>query len=229
MPRAKALCLAIAGMAAAISAPVALQAQNWNVEYVQTETGHRVGNPEAKTQLIAFVSYSCPACKIFEQASDAPLRAGYIHEGKLGMEVRLAIRNPIDLAASLAAECGPEDKFFDNHRAIMFAQGTWLPVFQNATPAQRARWSSGSHSARMKAIAADGGFYEIMERRGYRRAELDACLSDEVRARQLETIAEQTKSELGFIYTPSFALNGTYLEGVHAWLDLNKALDSASQ
>ena len=216
------------GAATLLCAPAAMvAAQNWNVEYVQTATGHRVGNPEAPAQLITYVSYSCPGCKNFELSSDAPMRAGFIHSGKAAMEVRLAIRNPIDKAASLLAECGPEEKFFDNHRAIMFAQDDWLPAFQNSTAVQRARWTTGTHAARMRAIAADGDFYRIMERRGYSRTELDACLADEARGNDLEAIAKATRDEFGFIYTPSFALNGEALSEVHSWSALETALNNA--
>lgn len=234
----KATAALMLGAAILIAAPAAVvTAQNWNVEYARTATGHRVGNPEAPLQMVAHVSYSCPGCKSFEMAADAPLRAGFIHEGKLALEVRLAIRNPIDLAASLAAECGPEEKFFDNHRAIMFAQDDWLPVFQNSTQAQRTRWTSGTHGQRMRAIAADGGFYDIMERRGYARTQVDMCLNDEARGDELEAISGQTTETIraqttaahGRVYTPSVILNGTFLEGAHSWPQVERALTNAQQ
>ena len=68
----------LAGVLLAAAPLAALAAQDWNLTRVQTEQGHRVGNPEADVKLIAFSSYSCPHCAHFEEDSDAALRMAYI-------------------------------------------------------------------------------------------------------------------------------------------------------
>ena len=216
------------GAAALIGLPATMvAAQNWNAEYRADGDGHAVGNPEAVVKLITFVSYTCPHCASFEIESDAALRAAYIHEGKVAVEVRHTIRNPIDLAAALITQCGPKEKFFDNHRRILFAQSSWLPKARQASEAQRMRWSSGPAPARMRAIAADLGFYNLMETRGYSRANLDRCLGDTVRAEAIATLSEHNAEAFGVRGTPSFAINGQLLEGVHNWADLQPAINAA--
>lgn len=219
----------LAGLLLAAAPLSAVVAQNWNVTYEETDRGHRVGNPQADAKLITFVSYSCPHCANFEKQSDAALRAGYIQSGKVSVEVRHVIRNPVDLAAALATECGPEDKFWDNHRAMMRAQPKWLETVREAGPAQTQRWMSGPLPRRMRNIAADLDFYELMEGRGYSVAELDHCLSDEAAARSLAERAEADNAAFDIPGTPSFAVNGTMLDGVHSWPGLRQALDSRVQ
>lgn len=215
--------------ALAAAAPLAMAANaNWNTTFAATESGHRVGNPDAATQLVTFVSYSCPHCASFEKQADAPLRAGYIHSGKVSVEVRHVIRNPIDLAAALATECGPQDKFFSRHRAMMLSHEIWMPKAQSASAAQQQRWTSGSLPSRMRAIAGDLDFYELMEPRGLSRAELDRCLSDEARAAELAATSQAQSARYSIPGTPSFVIDGELLQGVHTWEALRSALDAAS-
>ncbi len=219
---------AICAAAALISLPPAIAtAQNWNAEYREDVRGHTVGNPDAPVKLTAFVSYTCSVCAAFEIRSDAPLRAAYIHEGKVEMEVRPAIHNPVDLAAALIAECGPKEKFFDNHRRIIFAQSVWMRKVQNANEAQQARWYSGSTTSRMRAIAADLDFYDLMETRGYSRSQLDRCLADEARADALAEMSAADKARVGYPGTPSFLINGTLVDGAHSWGSLQPAIDAS--
>ena len=94
-----------------------------------------------------------------------------------------------------------------------------------ASKGQQARWTSGALGTRMKAIANDFGFYRMMEQRGYTRAALDRCLSDETKAKLL---AAQTKAaaDAGVEGTPSFMLNGTLLAGTHDWASLKTQINA---
>lgn len=224
--------LIMAGALLAAS-PVALAAQDapaggWNSAFATTEAGHLVGNPEAETNLIAFVSYSCPHCANFEKQSDAPLRLGYIQPGKVSLEVRHVIRNPLDLAAALVTECGDEEDFFARHRAMMLSHDEWMQTAREATPEQQERWRTGDLGSRMRAIAADLGFYELMEQRGLSVAQIDRCLSDETRAAELAENSQAQSARFNIAGTPSFVVNGELLEGVHNWAALQQVLDQDS-
>ena len=221
--------MALAGLAL-IAAPLAVvAAKDWNAVQSVSPKGHKVGNPDAKAKLIQFVSYTCIHCAHFEQASDAPLRAGFIMEGKTEVEVRHVIRNPIDLAAALSTECGKPTNFFANHRAMMFTHDSWMAKAQAANKAQQNRWFTGTLGSRMQAIAGDLGFYAIMEKRGVDRVALDRCLADEAKARLITANAQANSAEFGYTGTPSFALNGKLLDNVHDWPSLQVALTAAAQ
>ena len=217
----------IAGLLLAAAPLTMVAAQNWDATHVATDGGHRVGNPAATTQLITFVSYTCPHCANFETQSDAALRLAYIQPGRINLEVRHVIRNPVDMAAALAAECGAESKFWGNHRAILHDQARWLGIASSATPAQQARWSSGTVGSRMRAIAADLDFYELLEPRGYTVAQLDQCLGNEAEARRIAETAAADNARWSIPGTPSFAINGTLQSGVHTWAALQSRLDAA--
>lgn len=214
-----------AGLVLAASSGQA-QDRNWDVEFATTAEGtHVVGNPEAAVLLSEFVSYSCPHCAHFAAQSDGAIRLLLILPGKMRVEVRHVIRNPVDLAAALATECGPDSKFFANHRLMMARHAVWMEKAMKATPAQQGRWYSGLVSARMRAVASDLDFYEMMEPRGYRRSELDRCLSDEAHARELATRSDADRERFGIQGTPSFAINGELLANVHDWASLQQALN----
>lgn len=220
----------LAAALVAMALPVApAMAQNWNAEVVQTQQGYRVGDGEAPLQLVEFVSYTCPHCAHFERDSEAELRYHYVHEGYAAVEVRHMIRNPIDLAAALLTECGDPARFFANHRAVLVTQDDWIATAQSLSQGQMQRWQSGSLAARMKAIASDLEFDELMEQRGLSRSEITACLNDEARAQAIADLSEANVAEYDVPGTPSFVLNGTLLNSVHSWEALRQVLAAARQ
>jgi len=193
-------------------------APNWNFTVGQTEGGgHRLGNPEARVKLIEFVSYTCPHCAAFQREADAPMRLAYVARGLVSVEVRHLVRDPVDLAAAVLANCGPKEKFFLNHAAILRGQDKWLAKAQQAGDATRQRWISGPFPARMRAIADDVGFYELMATRGYARLAVDKCLSDENAARRLAQQSEAGAAQYEVKSTPSFVIDGILLSGTHDW------------
>lgn len=221
----KALIAVAAMLLATPLAPAA--AQNWDATYAVTDGGHVLGNPAAATSLIAFISYSCPHCGNFEAQSEGPLRLAYVQPGRVKVEVRSVIRNPIDLAATLAVECGAESRFWANHRAMFRAQSRWLAAASAASATQQSRWTSGAFGARMRAIASDLDFYRVMEPRGYSRTQLDQCLNNETDARRIAESARADSARWNIAGTPSFVLNGTLLANVFDWAGLQRRLDAA--
>lgn len=222
-PLAFARAAALAAIAVLLSAAAS---GNWNTTVVETDGGHRIGNPEAKVRLIEFVSYTCPHCANFARDGDGALQLVYIGSGKTSVEVRHVVRNPVDLTAAVLANCGPAAKFPRNHAAFMLAQDKWLPIAAGATAGQQKRWYTGDGTSRRKAIAGDLGFYEIMLGRGYRRTEIDRCLSDEAAATRIAEVSVRDAKKWGISGTPSFAINGTLLAGTHDWRMLQPQLDA---
>jgi protein-disulfide isomerase len=197
---------------------------NWNATVAQTEGGHVLGNPAAKTRLTEFVSYTCPHCAHFEQESEGAIRLGWVQSGKVSVEVRHIVRDPIDLTVAILANCGPKEKFFQNHAMFMLSQDKWIGKAQLSLPSQRQRWASGTMASRWRAIASDLGFYEMMETRGYSRAQVDQCLGDEASATRIAEESEANGTTFGVHSTPSFALNGKLLDEVHTWDQLREAV-----
>jgi len=192
---------------------------------VDTKGGvHAIGNPAAKIKLTEFVSYTCPHCGHFAQESNA--LDVYVASGKVQLDVRHVVRDPVDLTAAMLANCGPAAKFPRNHAALILSQPKWLPVAQAATAGQKARWFQGSGAARRRAIASDLKFYDTMIGRGYERVALDKCLSDEALAKRLADQSAADDKKWGYPATPTFAINGTMLAGTSTWPVLQLQLDA---
>lgn len=201
-------------------------ATDWNRAVTRTPQQSTVfGNPAAAVKLTTWVSYTCPHCRQFEMESDAGLKLQYIRSGKVSVEIRHFVRDPIDLTVAMLTNCGPKEKFSLNHSAFMRSQNVWLAVAGRATQAQQSRWTSGDLATRTRAIASDFRFYEIMATRGYDRVAVDRCLADSGMAQRLAA-GTDAAVKLGVDHTPSFALNGTLLYGTNGWELLQPQIDA---
>ena len=196
---------------------------NWDAEVVATDFGHRIGNPDAKEKLVEYLSYTCPHCAEFARQGEAPIKLGYLAPGKINLEIRHLVRDPVDLTVGLLVNCGETAKFLGNHTAFLNGQERWIGPMGDSTQAQRQRWTAAGAAGR-RAIAADFGFYPIMERRGYRRADVDRCLADEAEARRLAEISAKEWDRPGVDATPSFAINGIVMPGTHTWPALERQI-----
>lgn len=196
---------------------------NWHTIVAETELGHRLGNPDAKVKLVEFLSYTCPHCAEFAREGQAPLQLGYLAPGKISIEIRHLVRDPVDLTVGLLVNCGATSKFLANHDAFLLGQPRWIAPLGTATQAQRVRWTTPGAAGR-RAIASDFGFYPIMQRRGYGRAAVDRCLADEAMARRLAETSAKEWDRPGIDATPSFAINNVVLPGTHTWAALERQL-----
>lgn len=220
--------IAFAGLAVLASAAgAAPKTIGWNhVVSLGTDGSHVLGNPAATVKLTEYISYTCPACARFTAESEGPLRIGYLTTGKVSVEVRHLLRDPIDLTVAMLANCGPKEKFFLNHTAFMRSQSTWIKALGNAGPAQRQRWTTGTLVQRGRAIASDFHFYAVMQSRGYDRMTADKCLADQALAQQLGNQAKQGYS-MGIRSTPAFTINGKLLDDTSTWAELRPQLDAS--
>ena len=212
---------ALLSMAATRPAPA-----NWATRVAVTPSGsHVLGNPDAALKLSEYISYTCTHCADFDREASDRLRIYGVAQGKLSVEVRHLVRDPIDMTVAMLTNCGAPAKFFANHTAFLRSQSRWLAAANSASPAQRARWTSGTARSRFQAIASDFGFYQIMASRGYDRMAVERCLADTAMAQKL---ADQTSeaARLGVTGTPSFLLNGELLAGTHDWQGLKPQLDA---
>lgn len=199
-------------------------APNWLTTVSLNGTAHRIGNPDAKVRLTEYISYTCPHCAAFTREGEGALQLAYIATGKVNVEVRSLIRDPIDLTVAVLAHCGPAAKFPQNHSAFMLDQETWIAPMTRATAAQRQRWTTPGAAGR-RAIAGDFGLYRIMERRGYTRTAVDQCLADDAFVKQLADTSDKDWDRPGIDSTPSFSINGVVMPGTHAWPALSRQLD----
>jgi protein-disulfide isomerase len=220
--------LALAAMLLA-AAPLALGAtakgRNWLTTTAVTPGGHLMGNPAAPTKLMEFVSYTCPHCGHFFKEADGALKIAYVQPGKVSVEVHHVIRDPVDYAAVILAECGDPNKFFGNHTMFFSQQATWMGKVEATSKTQQQRWYTGTIPQRMQAVASDAGFYDMMETRGYSRSQVDACINDGKKVQALFDRSKADADKFGVKATPTFVVNGKTLD-IYSWDELQKVLPS---
>lgn len=217
----------LAGLAVlAVALPLGAKAAapNWTLTFSVSEMGgHIMGNPAAPKKLVEYVSYTCGHCADFQAASHAPLKAGLVKQGKLSVEVRNLLRDPLDVTAALLARCGGKGRFFGNHHALMTSQSQWLDKAKAAPRATQESWFTGTIPERAKRIASATGMYTIMAQRGITKAQADKCLADPVALKTIEGMTDYATGKLKINGTPSFTLNGKLLTA-HDWPGVQAAL-----
>jgi protein-disulfide isomerase len=209
----------------AVTAPAYAAGKNWLGTTAVTQGGHRMGNPAAKTKLMEFVSYTCPHCGHFFKEADGAIKLTLIRPGKASVEIRHLIRDPVDYAAVVLSECGDPKRFFARHDMFFAEQDTWLGKLRDTTRAQQERWYAGTISQRLRAVAGDAGFYDMMETQGVSRVQADTCFND---AKKVQALFDQSKAaadKYGVNSTPSFVVNGKTVDA-HSWAELKPLLAS---
>jgi protein-disulfide isomerase len=183
-----------------------------------------LGDPAAPVKVVEYMSYTCPHCAHFNEESHGELRGGMVRGGKVSVELQPFLRNEFDLIASLLVTCGTKDKWFGNSDAVLAAQATWFKP--PADPAYKDRWGAleGNKPALRKAVARDMGLITLMQGRGYTPVQLDACLADEAKVKQLMAMTDKAAAD-GVNGTPMFKINGK-LQDVYGWPDLKPLIQN---
>lgn len=216
--------LAAAMMLAVAAAPKTVA---WsNTVTLGADGSHIIGNPEARVRLVEYVSYTCQHCVRYNLQSEGVLRLAYIPSGKLSIEVRQFPLGPVDVAAAMLATCGPKEKFFLNHNALLRSQDRWMGQMTHASAIQQQRWNHSDLGTRNRAIAADLKLYDVMATRGYDRQSLERCLTDKQAAAEIEAQRKSAETS-GVVATPSFSINGNLLNDTHDWAALRPQLDES--
>ncbi len=195
------------------------KSSNFQNTVTRTERGHLIGNPEADTTLVEFISYTCPHCADFAARGEPALDVVLLGPGKIKVEVRPVIRNGLDLAVTLLANCGDPAQFKVRHRTLILAQADWLGKARAAPQSQQAIWQRGDKAGRTNAASALG-LTAMLAAKGQSKAELDACVANDAAAQKLLLNGEADATEFGVNSTPSFAMDGKLLAEVHSWEDL---------
>lgn len=185
--------------------------------------GYRIGSPNARVSLVEYASYTCPHCAHFESEGASVLHRSYVPNGRIMLEVRSLIRDPVDMAAALIARCGPANGFFRRHRGLMAQQGA---VLDAASRASQDGWTSGTPATRLQRIAQDTGLIRIAGTLGVTPAAANRCLGDQATAQRLLDGTNRAV-ERGVRGTPTFMIDYVIVPNAYDWAALQPRLDAA--
>lgn len=211
--------------APATGQPVTAPAGDWGSRIRQTDVGSFVaGNPDARTRVTEYASYTCSHCADFETKAHGPLFVTYLPTGNVSFELRNFVRDPVDLTIAMLARCDGKEKFFENHNAFMSLQPAWMAELRKTTPAQRDAWRNGTMPERMEQITRDLGLYSVMESQGLSESQVNACLSDTDAQHKILAMTKYARETLKIPGTPGFAINNRVIEDVYNWETLETEL-----
>lgn len=215
-----------AALALAVAPPVAAQAGPAATVTAGDGGGYVLGNPAAPVKLVEYISYTCPHCATFARESGAVLNESYIRRGTVSVEIRHLVRDPVDMAMAVAANCGSPTRFASRHHALMAQQAAILGRVRALPRGKVDAWRQGTPAQRLRRVAGDAGVTGWMRTRGFTPAQIDACFADDAMHDRIVTMTN-TAREGGVPGTPSFAINGALLANVHGWSALRPRIDAA--
>jgi len=200
---------------------------DWSQTVVKTpEGGYRMGNPEAPVKLIEYGSLSCPHCAEFEEQGGPALRDNYVKSGQVSWEFRTYLLFPTDPGVSLLLNCQSESAFFPAVEQLYKDQRNWLGKIQELPQDQLQALGTMPPAQSAGIVARAAGLDEFFRQRGMPSAQIQACLSDPA---GLEKIADIKRKgdEMGVNGTPSFFINGKFLENTASWAALEPEIRAA--
>lgn len=223
------IAIAFALLGASVAAVAAQPAaRNWVTAVSTTPTGsYVIGNPAAKAKLVEYLSYTCTHCAHFVGEASPSLKRDYVAKGRTSIEVRHALRDPLDLAAALLARCDGPARFMGHSEAIFAAQNSWMTKGTEFGTANAERLKTMPQEKALAELARGAGLTAIVQARGMAPTKINACLVSKPATEQLVAMTEEAWRQRKIPGTPAFLINGTIASGVVDWSSLKPHLDAA--
>ena len=207
---------------AALALIAATSAADWTKRVTQTAQGAFVlGNPAAKTRLVEYVSYTCDHCAHFSNESSAPLKSRYVASGSTAVEVRHAVRDPIDLAATLLARCTGASRFFAAHEKLFATQEQWFGGGVRYAQANKDALEKASGPQRVQMLAKAAGLGAVV---GLNDVQVNACLANTAQQRPVMAMTQEAWQTRSIPGTPHFLINGQSVPNATSWTALEPQL-----
>jgi protein-disulfide isomerase len=195
---------------------------DWANRVTQTAQGAFVlGNPAAKTRLVEYVSYTCDHCATFVNEASAPLKSRYVAKGGTAVEVRHAVRDPIDLAATLLARCTGPARFFGAHEKLFATQEQWFPAGIRYAQANQAALEQAAPAERLQMLSKGAGLPAVV---GMTDAQANSCLANQAAHKPVLAMANEAWGTRKIPGTPYFLVNGQGADGASSWAALEPRL-----
>jgi len=217
-----------AGAAVHHPAPAHHAAADWtNVVVPTVDGGVRVGNPQAKVKLVEYFSTTCPHCAAFSKEAYPTILDKYVRGGQVSFEVRLALRDAIDLVAAKSARCAAPTRYFATLEDVMGAQSDWEPKTIDWVDAHNADLNGPNKDKAIHAMLTGVGIEAIVARHGVTPAALGACLTSKPISDALERSTNDAWNVRKIDGTPNFLINNVIQPTVYGWAGLEPLIQAA--
>ena len=200
--------------------------KSWSQTVAPTaEGGMLLGNPDAPIKLVEFASITCSHCADFSKNSTEELKKDFIDSGRVSLEMRHFVRDPLDATAAAILRCAPNERYYPLLEATFAGQAELFNGAQSNQAAGEAAMKLAPDK-RFPALANGWKIDEFFMARGVPADQINACLSKVENISKLEETTNKAMSEHKISGTPSFLINGQIAEGANTWPLLRDRLRS---
>ena len=209
----------------AVVAKVAAPAgKSWSETVSATaEGGYVMGNPDAPIKVVEFASLTCGACANFSKQSSEELKRDFVNSGRVSLEIRNFIRDPLDATTAAIIRCAPAERYFPLSENVFASQADLFAGAQ-ANPGGGEAAMALAPAARFPALAKAWKLDEFFQSRGMTADQVNSCLGNLDNITKLEATTNAAIEQYKIAGTPTFLINGQVAEGVDAWGPLRDRL-----
>lgn len=198
---------------------------DWTRHVTETPAGaFVVGNPKAPVKLVEYLSYTCPHCGHFAGEAAEPLMRDYVARGTTSVEFRHAVRDPLDMAATLVVRCTSPARFFKASEAVFAAQPQWVTKGDEYIQANAAALQKMDPAQSLLKLVHASGLDAMAKGFGLTEKQVDACVTGKAAQKPVLAMTNEAWSQRKIPGTPFFLVNGVGQDGVTTWAALQPKL-----
>ncbi len=196
---------------AKVAAP---QGKAWTDVVSKTEGGgFKMGNPDAKLQLLEYGAITCPGCAQFSVQATEGLNE-LVNTGVVAFEFRpFLVHGVQDIPGFLLSQCSGPEAFFPLSEQLYAEQESWLSKISTVTEADQQAMQKMSPPEISTLLGTKMGLIDFVKSRGISEDQAKACLADKTAIDELIATTEKGSKDDGVTGTPFFLLNGTKVDG----------------
>lgn len=211
----------------AIAKVAAPAGKAWTDVVSKTEVGgYKMGNPDAKLQLVEYGAITCPGCAQFSVQSTEELNE-IVNTGVVSMEFRpFLVHGVQDIPGFLLAQCSGPEAFFPLTEQLYAEQESWLSKISTVTEADQQAMQKMSPAQISTLLGTKMGLIDFVKARGISEDQAKACLTDQKAIDAMIQLTEKGGKDDGVTGTPSFLLNGSKIDA-GSWVQVKSKLVEA--
>jgi protein-disulfide isomerase len=188
---------------------------DWTQVVTATETGYRMGNPNAPVRLVEYASITCSHCAEFSHGA-GPLASQYVKSGQVSWEYRPHALFPTDPAIFALLQCRGAEPYFQLVEQLYADQSAWVGRIQQAMQANPGI-EAMSAPERATLFVRGGGLDQFFRQRGMPQSQIDSCLANGQNMQRIVELTDRGRQENGIGSTPTFIINDVKQENIGTW------------